>query len=203
MHYPETIRHLIECFKKLPGIGEKTAERLALSTLTLDDEIIELFSESIKNVKTKIKRCKKCNNLTENELCDICSDQSRDRSIICVVEDPKNIILFEKVGSYNGVYHVLDNLISPLDGINPEDINLDKLIDRIEKENIKEVIIAVKPSIEGETTALYIVKLLQGKEVVVSKIANGIPIGADMEYIDALTLEMALEDRKKISEIVE
>lgn len=203
MNYPETIRHLIECFKKLPGIGEKTAERLALSTLTLDDEIIELFSESIKNVKTKIKRCKKCNNLTENELCDICSDQSRDRSIICVVEDPKNIILFEKVGSYNGIYHVLDNLISPLDGINPEDINLDKLIDRIEKENIKEVIIAVKPSIEGETTALYIVKLLQGKEVVVSKIANGIPIGADMEYIDALTLEMALEDRKKISEIVE
>lgn len=203
MNYPETIRHLIECFKKLPGIGEKTAERLALSTLTLDDEIIELFSESIKNVKTKIKRCKKCNNLTENELCDICSDQSRDKSIICVVEDPKNIILFEKVGSYNGVYHVLDNLISPLDGINPEDINLDKLIDRIEKENIKEVIIAVKPSIEGETTALYIVKLLEGKEVVVSKIANGIPIGADMEYIDALTLEMALEDRKKISEIIE
>ena len=203
MNYPETIRHLIECFKKLPGIGEKTAERLALSTLTLDDEIIELFSESIKNVKTKIKRCKKCNNLTENELCDICSDQSRDKSIICVVEDPKNIILFEKVGSYNGIYHVLDNLISPLDGINPEDINLDKLIDRIEKENIKEVIIAVKPSIEGETTALYIVKLLEGKEVVVSKIANGIPIGADMEYIDALTLEMALEDRKKISEIIE
>lgn len=203
MNYPETIKHLIECFKKLPGIGEKTAERLALSILNLDDEIIELFSDSIKNVKTRIKRCKKCNNLTEKELCDICSDTSRDTNVICVVEDPKNVILFEKVGSYNGIYHVLDNLISPLDGINPENINLDKLIERIENENITEVIIAVKPSIEGETTALYIVKLLEGKNVVVSKIANGIPIGADMEYIDALTLEMALEDRKKISQLIE
>lgn len=197
MNYPPTIRNLIECFKKLPGIGEKTAERLAISILSLDDEVNELFADSIKNVKTKIKRCEKCNNLTENELCDICSDTSRDQQIICVVEDPKNIILFEKVGSYNGMYHVLNNLISPLDGINPDDINLDQLIKRIDDDNIKEVIIAVKPSIEGETTALYIVKLLEQKEVIVSKIANGIPIGADMEYIDALTLEMALEDRKK------
>lgn len=203
MNYPPTIRNLIECFKKLPGIGEKTAERLAISILSLDDEVNELFADSIKNVKTKIKRCEKCNNLTENELCDICSDTSRDQQIICVVEDPKNIILFEKVGSYNGMYHVLNNLISPLDGINPDDINLDQLIKRIDDDNIKEVIIAVKPSIEGETTALYIVKLLEQKEVIVSKIANGIPIGADMEYIDALTLEMALEDRKKISQQID
>ena len=200
MNYPPTIRHLIECFKKLPGIGEKTAERLALSILSLDDEVNDLFADSIKNVKTKIKRCQKCNNLTENDLCDICSDTSRDKQVICVVDDPKNIILFEKVGSYSGMYHVLNNLISPLEGINPEDINLEQLIKRIDEDKIKEIIIAVKPSIEGETTALYIVKLLEKKDVVVSKIANGIPIGADMEYIDALTLEMALEDRKKISE---
>lgn len=200
MNYPTTINQLIECFKKLPGVGEKTAERLALSILSLDDEVNDKFADAIKNVKSRIKKCDKCNNLTENDLCDICIDEKRNQEIICVVEDPKNIILFEKVGSYNGVYHVLTNLISPLDGIGPEDINLDQLIKRIENDNIKEVIIAVKPSIEGETTALYIVKLLEQKDVVVSKIANGIPIGADMEYIDALTLEMALEDRKKISQ---
>ena len=200
MNFPSTICQLIECFKKLPGIGEKTAERLALSILSLDDDSVKTFSESIKNVKTKIKRCKKCNNLAENDLCEICVDENRDKNVVCVVDDPKNIILFEKVGSYNGYYHVLDKLISPLDGISPEDINLDQLIKRIDDDNIKEVIIAVKPSIEGETTALYIVKLLEKKEVTVSKIANGIPIGAEMEYLDALTLEMALEDRKKISD---
>lgn len=197
--YPQTLNNLKECFKKLPGIGDKTAERLAFHVLELDDEIIDLFSDSIKNVKVNTKKCKHCNNLTENDLCDICLDKSRNRKTICVVDDPKNIILFEKMGSYSGIYYVLNNLISPLDGINPEDINLDKLIERIENEDIKEVILAVKPSIESETTALYIVKLLEGKDVVVSKIASGIPIGADMEYIDSLTLELALEDRKNIS----
>lgn len=197
--YPQTLNNLKECFKKLPGIGDKTAERLAFHVLELDDEIIDLFSDSIKNVKVNTKKCQYCNNLTENDLCDICLDKSRNRKTICVVDDPKNIILFEKMGSYSGIYYVLNNLISPLDGINPEDINLDKLIERIENEDIKEVILAVKPSIESETTALYIVKLLEGKDVVVSKIASGIPIGADMEYIDSLTLELALEDRKNIS----
>lgn len=199
MNYPTTIKHLIECFKKLPGIGEKTAERLALSTLNLDAEIIHLFSESLENTKTKIRRCEVCNNLSEEEVCSICKDSTRERDIVCVVEDPKNVALFEKLGSYHGLYHVLDGLISPLDGINPEDIKIETLIDRIEKENIKEVIIAVKPSIEGETTSLYILKLLEKKDVVVSKIAHGVPLGADMDYIDTLTLEMALEDRKKIS----
>lgn len=197
--YPQTLNNLKECFKKLPGIGDKTAERLAFHVLELDDEVIDLFSDSIKNVKVNTKKCQYCNNLTENDLCDICLDKSRNRKTICVVDDPKNIILFEKMGSYSGIYYVLNNLISPLDGINPEDINLDKLIERIETEDIKEVILAVKPSIESETTALYIVKLLEGKDVVVSKIASGIPIGADMEYIDSLTLELALEDRKNIS----
>lgn len=199
MIYPPTIKNLIECFKKYPGIGEKTAERLALATLNLDSEIINLFSESIKNTKLKIKRCEICNNLSEEEICSICNDSSRNHETICVVEDAKNVALFERLGSYHGVYHVLDGLISPLDGINPEDIKISSLIRRIEKEQIQEVIIAVKPSIEGETTALYILKLLENKNVTVSKIAHGVPLGADMDYIDALTLEMALEDRKKIS----
>lgn len=200
MKYPNIINDLIECFKKLPGIGEKTAERLALSTLDMDQDVLNIFSASLKNIKTSIKRCKICNNLSDDDYCLICkSKDSRDSSTICVVEEPKNVILFEKVGTYRGLYHVLDGLISPLDGINPEDINIGTLVERIKNENIKEVIIAVKPSIEGETTALYISKLLEGMNVVVSKIAHGVPIGVDMEYIDSMTLEMALEDRKNVS----
>lgn len=199
MNYPKSIRNLIECFKKLPGIGDKTAERLALSTLYLDEEVINLFSSSIKDVKSKIKRCAKCNNLSEDNQCEICKLSDRDQKTICVVEDPKNVILFEKVGTYKGLYHVLDGLISPLDGINPEDIKINMLLDRIKKESIEEVILAIKPSIEGETTSLYISKLLQDLPIKVTRIAHGIPIGVDMEYIDLLTLEMALEDRTSIS----
>ncbi len=199
MKYPKTLNDLIECFKKLPGIGEKSAERMALSTLDMDEDILELFSESLSNVKQKIKRCSICNNLSEDELCEICKQTDRNKKIICVVEDAKNVILFEKIGSYNGLYHVLDGLISPLDNVNPEDINIDKLINRVKENEIEEVILAVKPSIEGETTSLYISKLLEGENVKVSKIAHGVPIGVDMEYIDSLTLEMALEDRKNIS----
>jgi len=200
MNYPTTIKNLIECYKKLPGIGEKTAERLALATLNINQETLDIFADSISNVKKRIKRCKKCNNLSEEDLCEICQDESRDQKTICVVEEPKNVILFEKVGTYKGTYHVLDGLISPLDGITPDQIKIDLLLERIKNDNIKEIIIAVKPSIEGETTSLYIVKLLEGKDIVISKIAHGVPLGADMEYIDSLTLEMALEDRKKISD---
>ena len=199
MNYPKTIKDLIECFKKLPGIGEKTAERLALSTLEIDNEVLDLFSETLKNVKTKIKRCEKCNNLSEEDLCEICKMTNRDVNTICVVEDVKNVMIFEKVGTYKGLYHVLDGLISPLDGINPNDINISSLIERIKKEEIKEIILALKPSIEGETTSLYISKLLEQENVKITKIAHGIPIGVDMEYIDALTLEMALEDRTSVS----
>lgn len=199
MNYPKTIISIIECFKKFPGIGEKTAERMALSTLDMDEEILELFSKSLKNVKTKIKKCEKCGSLTENELCEICEDEKRNHETICVVEECKNVILFEKIGSYRGVYHVLEGLISPLEGVNPEDIHIDKLIKRIKAEKIKEVILALKPSIEGETTALYISKMLEKEPVKVSKIAHGIPMGAEIEYIDPLTLEMAMEDRREIS----
>lgn len=199
MNYPNTLKNLIECFKKFPGIGEKTAERMALSTLEMPDETLKLFATSLNDVKTKIKTCEKCGNLTETDLCQICLDESRNKTTLCIVEESKNVVLFEKIGTYNGLYHVLGGLISPLDGVNPEDINLSSLLDRIKNEGIKEVIIAVKPSIEGETTALYIRKMLEGLDVVVSKIAHGIPMGADMEYIDPLTLELALEDRTTIS----
>ena len=197
--YPQTINNLIECFKKFPGIGEKTAERLALSCLNMEDEMIELFVKALKDSKTKIKTCEKCGNLSEDTLSDICKDKSRDSSILCVVEESKNIVLFEKIGTFNGRYHVLGGLISPLDGINPEDINISSLIKRIKAENIKEVILAIKPTVEGETTALYIRKLLEGTNVIISKIAHGIPMGADIDYIDSLTLEIALSERSQIS----
>ena len=199
MKYPKTLNELIECFKKLTGIGEKTAERYALTALDLDEEITNLFSESLKNLKKNIKRCTICNNFAEGDLCEICKIQDRNKKIICVVESPKNVVLFEKLGVYNGVYHVLDGLISPLDGINPEDIKINKLLDRIDKEEIEEIIIAIKPGIEGETTSLYISKMLEGKNVKVTKIAHGVPLGIDMEYIDSLTLEQALEDRTSIN----
>lgn len=198
MKYPSTILNLIECFKKIPGIGEKTAERYALAILDLDESIIDKFSSTLLDTKTKIRRCNICNNLSEDDLCDICKNDSRDKNVLCVVEDPKSVIMFEKIGTFNGYYHVINGLISPLDGINPEDLNLDILIKRIKDSNIKEVIIAVKPSIEGETTALYISKLLKDTDVVVSKIAHGVPIGTEIDYVDSLTLELALENRKKI-----
>ncbi|MBR4261948.1 MAG: recombination protein RecR [Bacilli bacterium] len=197
--YPDSLKELIESFKFLPGIGEKSAERMAFYILDLDEEKVEYFSDSLKNVKTKIKKCPVCSNITEGDLCSICADDSRNKDLLCVLEDKKNIFLFEKLGSYNGYYHVLDNLIDPLNGINPEDIGLEKLINRIKEGNFKEIIIAVKPSIEGETTSLYIKKILEGMNVKVTRIASGIPIGADMEYIDAITLERALTDRKEIN----
>lgn len=199
MNYPTTIKNLIECFKKLPGVGEKSAERSVLALMNLDQTVIELFSKSLLDLKTKVKRCSLCNSLTENDLCDICSSKNRDKKTICVVHDPKNVILFEKMGTYNGLYYVLDGLISPIDGILPSDINLELLKKRIKEEKIEEIIIAVKPSLEGETTAKYIQKLFEKDNVTVSQIAQGIPLGADIDYIDSLTLEAALNDRKKVS----
>lgn len=196
--YPQSLKNLIESFKLLPGIGEKTAERLAFSVLDLDEENVEFFSEELKNAKHNIKRCSICNSLTENNICDICTSKDRNNGILCIVEDPKNVFILEKTGLFHGKYHVLNGLISPLDGINPEDIGLDKLIERIKKEKFKEIIIAVKPSIEGETTALYIKSVLEGLNIVISRIASGVPIGADMEYIDIMTLERALQDRIKM-----
>jgi recombination protein RecR len=196
--YPDSIKSLIESFKFLPGIGEKTAERLAFSVLDLDAEQVNLFSNSLLDVSSKIHKCSMCNTLTENDLCFICSNNFRNHNILCVVEDTKSVFLFEKLGMFNGLYHVLDGLISPLDGINPEDIGLDKLLDRIYNEKFSEIIFAFKPSIEGETTSLYIKKILDGLNIKITRLASGVPIGADMEYVDSLTLERALNDRKEI-----
>ena len=196
--YPDSIKSLIESFKFLPGIGEKTAERLAFSVLELEEEQTEFFAESLKDVKSKIHKCSICNTLTEDDVCSICNSKLRDCELLCVVEDTKNVFLFEKLGMFNRKYHVLEGLISPLDGINPEDIGLDKLIDRINDEEFKEIIFAFKPSIEGETTSLYITRILDGMNINVTRLASGVPIGADMEYVDSLTLERALNDRKDI-----
>ncbi len=196
--YPESFKNLLESFKMLPGIGEKTAERLAFFIISQDLEKTDFFSNSINDAKRKIRKCNICNNITEDDICSICSNEKRDNKILCVVEDYKNIFLFEKTGSYNGKYHVINALISPLEGIDPEDIGLDQLVERIKKEGFKEVIIAVKSSIEGETTALYIKKIIEEIDVKVTRIASGIPIGTDIEYLDSLTLERALNDRKII-----
>lgn len=195
--YPNSINDLIESFKMLPGIGEKTAERLCFSILDMDEENIDFFSESLKKVKEKIHRCPNCNNITEDDCCNICSDKTREKSL-CVVEDIKSVFLFEKMNVFKGYYHVLDGLISPIDGINPEDIGLEKLIDRIKKEDYQEIIFAFKPSIEGETTSLYIKKILSDTDIKITQLASGLPMGADIEYIDSLTLERALSDRKEI-----
>ncbi len=196
--YPDSLKNLIEGFKLLPGIGEKTAERLSFFILELEEEKTSFFSSSIKEIKEKIHKCPECYNYTDMDKCVICSSGHRDKSTLCIVEDPRSIFLFEKLGSYSGQYHVINGLISPLDGINPEDIGLEKLIKRIESGHFNEVILAVKPSIEGETTSLYIKKILEGMKIRVSRIASGIPIGADIEYIDTMTLERALQDRKEI-----
>ena len=197
--YPECLKNLIECLKDFPGVGDKSAERMAFAIMNFDKERITFFSDSLIAVRDNIRRCSVCNNITDKEICSICSNNARKKDVIFVVEKPKDVILFEKINYFNGVYHVLDGLISPLEGINPEDINIKRLIERIDEDNVKEVILALKPSIEGETTMQYIRKLLENKNVKVTKIATGIPIGTDMEYIDSMTLELSLEERKEFS----
>ena len=197
--FPDSLKKLIDSFKCLPGIGTKTAERLAFSMLDFDKDKLSLFADSICDVRDKLCRCSVCGNISDNDICNICGNDSRDSSVLLVVERPKDIILFEKLGTFNGKYHVLNGVISPLDGIGPEDINLSNLISRIEDNNINEIIFALKPSVEGETTMQYINKLLSDKNIKISKIAIGVPIGTDMEYIDSITLEMAIDERKNMN----
>lgn len=196
--YPNSIKNIIDCFKDLPGIGEKTAERLAFSLINFNKEKLTSFADAIIQVRDKLKYCDVCGNITENDICDVCANEDRNSKIIFVVEKAKDISLFEKMNIFNGKYHVLGGLISPLEGIGPEDINIDKLISRIDKENVEELILALKPSIEGETTMQYIKKILENKEIKITRIATGIPIGTDIEYIDSMTLEFAFEGRKDI-----
>ncbi len=195
---PDSIIRMIESFKMLPGIGEKTAERMAFSVLNFDDEQIDLFVNSLSDAKNKIKNCSVCNILTENDVCNICSDSGRNGNILCVVDDVKNAFLFEKMGMFDGYYFVLSGLISPMDGINPEDIGIEKLIDRIKNGNFKEIIFAFNPCIEADTTSMYIKRILDGYDIVFTRLASGVPMGANMEYVDSLTLERALNDRKLV-----
>ena len=196
---PNSLKNLIESFKNLPGIGNKTAERFVFSMLDFDKMKLTNFSDAILEIRDKICRCELCGNIADDKFCSICSNHSRDFSTIFVVEKPKDIILFEKLGVFKGGYHVLNGLISPLDGIGPDEINLSHLISRIEEGNVKEIILALKPTIEGETTMQYIRKILSDKDIKISKIATGVPIGTDMEYIDSLTLELAIDERKNMN----
>lgn len=195
---PKSLVDLIEYFKKFPGIGEKTAERLAFSVLNFDIEEVTEFSKALCNAKSNIKPCSVCGTLTESDICFICRDDSRDSDSILVVENSKDVFLFERIGNYNGYYHVLGGLISPLDEIGPDDLSINLLLERVRNNNIKEVVLAIKTGIEADTTALYIKRLLEKDGIIVTRIANGIPIGADMEYIDVLTLETALNNRKEV-----
>ena len=197
--YPESLKIIIDNLKNLPGIGSKTAERLAFCMIDFDKDKLTDFSNAISNVRDNINKCEICGSITDNKVCNVCLSNSREKNIILVVEKAKDIYLFEKLGIFNGVYHVLNGLISPLDGIGPQDITISKLLDRINNDNITEVILALKPSIEGETTMQYISQLLKSSNVIVTKIATGVPMGTDMEYIDSLTLEMAIDERKNMN----
>lgn len=200
MIYPELLQELINYYKKLPGIGDKSAERLALATLNISEEEVANFSKALVESKKKLRKCKICGNLTEQEICNICNNNERDHNLICVVEDYKNVFSFEKAGNFKGVYHILNGLISPMDGIGPEDINISSLVKRVEKLEKPEIILALKSSIEGETTTMYIKKIFENKNVTISRLSYGIPMGAELEYLDIITLDKALEDRKRISE---
>lgn len=197
--YPKVLEELISCFKKYPTIGEKSAERLALATLDLSEEELNNFSNTLIKAKKVLKPCKICCNLTDKDICDICNDENRNKNIICVVEDYKSLISFEKAGNYKGVYHVLNGLISPIDNVSPQDINISSLVKRIEKLDKPEIIIALRSSIEGQTTTLYIKQIFENKCVTISRLSYGIPMGAEIDYLDVLTLDKALSDRKIIS----
>jgi recombination protein RecR len=197
MAYPKSFEKLIECFKMLPGIGNKGAERMAYHVLEMDQSQVKRFSDALIDFKKNINHCKICGHICEGDTCDICSDDSRDKSMICVVESPKDVFAMEKLKEYHGLYHVLGGTISIMDGKTADDLNIDSLFDRI-NDDIKEVIIATNPTREGETTALYLAKLLDAKGVNVSRIANGLPVNSSLDYADDLTLLRSFEGRQKI-----
>lgn len=195
--YPIAIEKLIEEFAKLPSIGQKTAQRLTLHVLNLPEDEVRGFAEALVKARGTIRYCSVCGNFTDSDPCAICANPSRDNSIICVVEQPKDIMTIEKVKEFNGVYHVLHGNLSPMQGRGPQDIRIRELVSRM-KEEVKEVIIATNPNIEGEATAMYIAKILKPLDVKVTRIAAGIPVGGDLEYADEVTLSKALEGRTEI-----
>jgi len=193
--YTKSMQELIECFKKMPGIGSKTAERMAFYVLKSSGDEMMRFSSVIRKVKEDVRFCKICGNLSETETCSICNDSRRDKTIICVVEEPTDLISIEKSGRYRGVYHVLFGVISLLDGIGPEELRIKELITRIKLDKVKEIILAMDSNAEGETTALYLSENIQPLKIKISRIAYGIPVGGNLDYIDQATLIRALEGR--------
>lgn len=195
---PLPLVKLIEQFASLPGIGYKTAQRLAYHVLTIPKEQAEQFSKAICEAHSLIKQCEVCKNFTDEKQCKICDNQNRDKNIICVVEDPKDINAFERTKEFNGTYHVLHGLISPMDGIGPEQLFIKELLSRIGKDNVKEVIMATSPTLEGDATAMYISRLIKPLGVKVSRLAYGMPVGGNLEYADDITLFKALENRNEM-----
>lgn len=191
--YPDSIRHLIEEFSRFPGIGKKTAQRLVFHILKAPDEYAVHFSEALMDMKMKIINCSLCGGITEQDPCNICSDNKRDETLICVVEDSSDVFTIEKTNSFRGLYHVLGGLLSPLEGVGPQDLNLNSLLDRVKPQG--EVVIATNPSIEGDATALYILKILKDKNIKITRLARGLPVGGALEFTDEATLLQAMEGR--------
>ena len=196
--YIEPLENLITQFQHLSGIGRKTAVRLAFSVLDYSEEEAQTFADAIMRAKSDVGTCPVCQNLTEGDLCPVCADMTRDRSVICVVEDCRAIMSIERVREYRGLYHVLHGALSPMNGITPETLKIKELLARLENGEVKEIIIATNPTIEGETTAMYISKLLKNTDVKVSRLAYGVPVGGDLEYADEVTLFRALEGRREL-----
>ncbi len=196
--YIEPIERLAEQFRRLPGVGKKSAYRMAFSVLELSEDDAQAFSDAILDAKRSVRLCSVCGNMTDTDICAVCRDTDRDRSVICVVEDSRDVIALERVREYNGLYHVLGGVISPLHGVSPSDLTIDMLLRRISGGEVKEVIIATNPTVEGETTAMYISKLLSPLGIKTSRLAYGIPVGGDLEYADEVTLNRAIEGRREI-----
>ena len=193
-----SIAKLADSFQRLPGIGHKTAEKMAYQILEMKDENVEYFADALREVKQKIHHCPICGAYTENAVCDVCANEMRDKTKIMVVAYPKDVIAFEKIGAYDGVYHVLGGVLSSINGITIENLNISGLFDRIKNQKVEEIIVATPPNTEGETTALYLAKVLQETGIAVTRIAYGLPLGGHLEYADALTLTKALKGRNKI-----
>jgi len=198
MNYTKPLARLVEEFQKLPGIGPKSAQRMAFHLLKMTQNDVQKFSDAILEAKEKIKYCRQCFNMSSENPCEICTSTTRDKSTICVVAETRDLIALERTREYKGLYHVIQGLISPLDGISPEDLRIKELIERLQKEEIKEIILALNPSVEGEATSMYLAKIIKPVGIKVSRIAFGLPIGADLEYADEVTLARALEGRREI-----
>lgn len=195
---PQALQQLIDSLSRLPGIGRKTATRLAFHIMNSEPGESEALSTAIERVRSEIRTCSRCFNFSEQELCSICKDTNRQSRIICIVEDPQNILMVEKTNEYRGLYHVLGGVISPLEGVGPEDLRVKELLRRIENEEIEEMIIALNPSTEGEATSIYLARLLKPQSIQVTRLARGIPLGSSLEYVDELTLGKALQSRNKM-----